>query len=419
MKQDEPKPSASILKLFKDQLSLLDFFFCVLLLGFCLAVGAIISSYLIDHKSLISSVTEFYVSLSSPPPAQLPLLPPPITSPSLELLSTSIPPTEPPEQPTVLMTSSLERNGTKLQPPMAMEEISDEELLRRASMVPRIQKSQHKKSLKVAFMFLTRGSLPLAPLWEKFFKGHEGLYSIYVHSNPSYNGSVEPEGSVFHDRRIPSKEVQWGDFSMIEAERRLLAYALLDVSNQRFVLLSDACIPLFNFTTIYSYLIGSTKTFVEVFDDPSPAGRGRYSFQMEPLIELSQWRKGSQWFEIDRDLAIEIVSDHIYIPLFDRFCKNPCFGDEHYLPTLVNIRFPERNSNRTLTWVKWFDEGPHPTQFLRTYVTTWLLEWLRSQSKCEYNGKIVNICHLFARKFSPNTLSRLMRFAPKIMSFNT
>uniref|UniRef100_A0A2N9H956 Uncharacterized protein n=1 Tax=Fagus sylvatica TaxID=28930 RepID=A0A2N9H956_FAGSY len=92
---------------------------------------------------------------------------------------------------------------------------------------------------------------------------------------------------------------------MVEAERRLLANALLDVSNQRFVLLSESCIPLFNFSTIYNYLMGSTETFVEVYDLPGPVGQGRFNRKMSPTIKLKQWRKGSQWFEMDRDLAIE------------------------------------------------------------------------------------------------------------------
>ena len=57
---------------------------------------------------------------------------------------------------------------------------------------------------KVAFMFLTRGPLPLSPLWERFFRGYEGLFTIYIHTNPSYKESM-PQGSVFHGRRIPSK----------------------------------------------------------------------------------------------------------------------------------------------------------------------------------------------------------------------
>ncbi|KAJ4963611.1 hypothetical protein NE237_023550 [Protea cynaroides] len=436
MKQQEHLPLASIWKLFKDQLRLLNFLSYFLLLGFGLALGVLASYSLIDSKSLISHVTQFCVST---PPSPQPLPPPPLVTPPIAqplpgplplppLLFTP-PPAQPPPvppllyipppvQPPVLVAPFHDGIGTKVKP-KAVKMMGDLELLQKASMLPRIQKLPYKEPPKVAFMFLTKGKLELAPLWEKFFKGHEGLYSIYVHTNPSYKGSLESEGSVFEGRRIHSKEVKWGGFSLIEAERRLLANAVLDVSNQRFVLLSESCIPLFNFSTVYSHLIGSTKTFVEVYDDRTSVGRGRYSRHMYPTIEVKQWRKGSQWFEIDRDLAIEVVTDNKYFPLFGRHCKGSCYADEHYLPTFVNIRFPWKNANRTLTWVDWTRGGPHPTKFLRPYMTKELLENLRNNgSTCEYNGGRTTICHLFARKFLPGTLNRLLKFAPKIMSFN-
>lgn len=94
--------------------------------------------------------------------------------------------------------------GNYLKPPKVLHDMDDEELLWRASMAPRIAKYPFHRVPKVAFLFLTKGPVLLAPLWEKFFKGHQGLYSIYVHSNPSYNGSY-PETPVFQGRRIPSK----------------------------------------------------------------------------------------------------------------------------------------------------------------------------------------------------------------------
>ncbi|GMN38618.1 hypothetical protein TIFTF001_007850 [Ficus carica] len=221
-----------------------------------------------------------------------------------------------------------------IKPPSVMHNMTDEELLWRASMVPRIPEYPFNRVPKVAFMFLVRGHVFMAPLWEQFFKGHEGLYSIYIHSNPSYNGSA-PESPVFHGRRIPSKEVGWGKVNMIEAERRLLANALLDVSNQRFVLLSEACIPLYNFKTIYNYLINAVKNHVMAYDEPGVVGRGRYNYHMYPEISLKQWRKGSQWFEMKRELAIEVVSDKKYFPIFRKYCRGNCYSDEHYLPTLV------------------------------------------------------------------------------------
>jgi hypothetical protein len=215
------------------------------------------------------------------------------------------------------------------------------------------------------------------------------------------------------------QDVQWGNTNIIEAERRLLANALLDISNQRFVLLSESCIPIFDFSTVYTYLMNSTKNHVDSYVLDGPVGNGRYNPRMRPVIKIEHWRKGSQWFEMDRDLAIEVVSDQEYFPVFQKYCKGHCYADEHYLPTFVSMKHSERNSNRSLTWVDWSRGGAHPAKFLSREVTVEFLERMRSGSKCVYNGNSTNTCFLFARKFWPPALERLLRFAPKVMHFNS
>ncbi|PON34918.1 Glycosyl transferase [Parasponia andersonii] len=292
--------------------------------------------------------------------------------------------------------------------------MDDAELFWRASFVPRITESPYKPVPKVAFMFLTKGELPLASIWELFFKGHEELYSIYVHPDPSSVDST-PQDSVFYGRRIPSKPVHWGKVTMIDAERRLLASALLDLSNERFVLLSESCIPLFSFATTYNYLIKAEKNFVSLYDDPGKDGRGRYSPQMSPEISLSNWRKGWQWFAADRNLAVEIITDFKYYPIFEKYCEPPCYADEHYIPTLINIRFPEVNSNRSVTWVDWSEVGAaHPGTFGEKDVSTDFLDKIRFGTNCTYNGGNVttSLCFLFARKFLLETLQPMLRIAP-------
>ncbi|XP_047308413.1 glycosyltransferase BC10-like [Impatiens glandulifera] len=298
-----------------------------------------------------------------------------------------------------------------------IHDMTDEELTWRASMTHKIDELPFGRVPKVAFMFLIRGPIPLAPIWEKFFDGHNGFYSIYVHSDPGFN-ETDPKNSVFHGRRIPSKEVKWGEATMIEAERRLLANALLDLSNERFVLLSEACIPLFNFRTVYSYLINSTKNFVESYDQEGPVGRGRYSQKMSPTFTIDEWRKGSQWFQMDRALALEVISDRVYFPVFQKYCSGPCYSDEHYLPTFVTTKFASRNSNRTLTFVDWAKGGPHPTRFSRN-VSVEVLERMRGGSRCEYNGRVMDLCYMFARKFAPDALDSLLTVVPKLMGFNS
>ncbi|GMH01915.1 hypothetical protein Nepgr_003754 [Nepenthes gracilis] len=318
---------------------------------------------------------------------------------------------------------SIGRSGTRtdlkewIAPTEIWHSMSDGELMWRASMVPGIVAYPYDRRAKLAFMFLSRGRLPLAPLWELFFKGHDDLFTIYLHTSP--NSTDEPlPSSVFYKRRIPSKVVEWGKATMVDAERRLLANALLDFSNERFILLSEACIPLFNFPTIYSYLFNSNHSYVGSFDDPRSTGRGRYNMRMWPTISISDWRKGSQWFEVGRKLAVRIVSDIEFYPVLRDHCRRPCYMDEHYVATLVAKLGADLNSNRSVTWVDWSRPGPHPATFWRKDVNEEFLSRLRAQRNCSYNGIEGSICFLFARKFHASTLQPLMRIASSLLGFN-
>ncbi|XP_066329407.1 glycosyltransferase BC10-like [Miscanthus floridulus] len=302
-------------------------------------------------------------------------------------------------------------------PPARVEHaMTDEELLWRASFAPRVRGYPFRRVPKVAFMFLTRGPLPLAPLWERFFRGHEGRYSIYVHALPSYHANFTSE-SVFYRRQIPSKVAEWGQMTMCDAERRLLANALLDISNEWFVLVSESCIPIFDFNTTYRYFQNSNRSFLMAFDDPGPYGRGRYNWNMTPEVELDQWRKGSQWFEVHRELAIEIVKDTVYYPKFKEFCRPHCYVDEHYFPTMLTIEAPNSLANRSVTWVDWSRGGAHPATFGRGDITEEFLRRVQKGWTCLYNNQNSTMCFLFARKFAPSALEPLLELAPTVLGY--
>ncbi|KAJ0914933.1 putative glycosyl transferase, family 14 [Helianthus annuus] len=294
--------------------------------------------------------------------------------------------------------------------------MSDKELFWRASFVPQVKRYPFARVPKIAFMFLTIGPLPLAPLWERYFKGYESLYSIYIHSLPSYDPRF-PSTSVFYNRQIPSQIAEWGRMSICDAERRLLANALLDISNEYFILVSESCIPLYNFTTIYHYITRSKYSFMGSFDDPGPYGRGRYDPNMLPEVNISQWRKGSQWFEVNRKLASIIISDVTYHPKFSEFCRPPCYVDEHYFPTLLAIRAQNLLANRSLTWVDWSRGGAHPATFGANDVTEAFMNKLHEGRECLYNDEPSFVCYLFARKFAPSTLQQLLLFAPEFLGY--
>lgn len=211
--------------------------------------------------------------------------------------------------------------------------------------------------------------------------------------------------------------VTWGSVSLVDAEKRLLANALLDFSNERFVLLSESCIPIYNFPTVYKYLIGSAHSFVESYDEASRYGRGRYSRRMLPHIKLRDWRKGSQWFELQRALAIKIIADTKYYTLFRQYCHPSCYPDEHYIPTYLNMFHGSLNANRSVTYVSWPQLGPHPANFSACNITESFMQSLRVNGTCSYNSEVTSICHLFARKFDPSSLEPLLNLSSSVMEY--
>nr|KJB06338.1 hypothetical protein B456_001G000400 [Gossypium raimondii] len=189
-------------------------------------------------------------------------------------------------------------------------ELSDEEtrshvVFREILNTPPIQ----SKNPKIAFLFLTPGTLYFEPLWDKFFRGHEDRFSVYVHASrekPVHTSHYFIGRDIHRETVLKRKEgkkkkklskdgrVVWGKFSMVDIERRLLARSLLDPDNQQFVLLSDSCVPLHNFDYVYNYLMLTNVSFIDCFVDLGPHGTGRYSERMMPEVEKNAFRKGSQ-----------------------------------------------------------------------------------------------------------------------------
>ncbi|MQL95588.1 hypothetical protein Taro_028263 [Colocasia esculenta] len=326
-------------------------------------------------------------------------------------------------------------------PPVPARELTDEEVAARTVFKDILSRpTVQSNNPKIAFLFLTSGTLPFERLWEKFFLGHEDRFSIYVHASRE---KPVHASSLFTDRDIRSKKVIWGKISMVDAEKRLLANALQDADNQHFVLLSDSCVPLHNFDFVYSYLMETNVSFIDCFEDPGPHGAGRYSEHMMPEIEKEDWRKGSQWFSMKRQHALIVLADNLYYTKFKLYCKpglegRNCYADEHYLPTLFHMIDPLGIANWSVTHVDWSEGKWHPKAYRAQDATYELLKNITSidenvhvtsdekyetnmnrtsftfcqqkmvqQRRCLWN-EMQRPCYLFARKFYPEALDNLM-----------
>ncbi|CAI0438776.1 unnamed protein product [Linum tenue] len=282
------------------------------------------------------------------------------------------------------------------------------------------------RSPKVAFMFLTPSSLPFEMLWERFFQGHEDKFTVYIHSS---RDKPIHSSRYFVGREIRSEKVEWGRISMVDAERRLLAHALLDPDNHQFVLLSESCVPLRTFNYVYHHLMFTNVSYIDSYVDPGPHGSGRYSNRMMPEVRYSDFRKGAQWFSMKRQHAIIVMADSLYYKKFKLYCRpnmdgKNCYSDEHYLQTFFTMIDPEGIAKWSVTHVDWSEGKWHPRSYRASDITYELLKNLTtideaihvtSEGKqkvttwrpCFWNG-VKRPCYLFARKFNPDTLDKLL-----------
>ncbi|KAF2618189.1 hypothetical protein F2Q68_00042500 [Brassica cretica] len=175
---------------------------------------------------------------------------------------------------------------------------------------------------KVAFLFLTRRDLPLDFMWDRFFKGAvHSNFSVYIHSQPGFVFNEETTRShYFYNRQLNNSiNVIWGEYSMIEAERLLLSTAIDDHSNQRFVLLSDSCAPLYDFGYIYQYLISSPRSFV---DRSKKRARVEHWSQTSCLVLLSSSVFFSHGLVSAQKQTLKNVTDY----MVDVICKRAELG---------------------------------------------------------------------------------------------
>ncbi|KAL4653386.1 hypothetical protein ACB092_01G299100 [Castanea dentata] len=302
---------------------------------------------------------------------------------------------------------------------------------------------------KIAFLFIARNRLPLEIVWDSFFRGGENKFSISVHSRPGFLFNKATTRSVyFLNRQVnDSIQVDWGEASMIEAERRLLKHALDDPYNERFVFLSDSCIPLYNFSYTYDYIMSTSTSFVDSFADTK---EGRYNPKMDPVIPVHNWRKGSQWVVLTRKHAEVVVKDSTIFPRFQEYCKrrslpefwrdhplptdaskeHNCIPDEHYVQTLLAQEGLEGEiTRRSLTHSSWDlssskdheRRGWHPVTYKFSDATPTLIQSIKDidniyyeteyrREWCTSKGK-PSTCFLFARKFTRPAAFRLLNMS--------
>lgn len=180
--------------------------------------------------------------------------------------------------------------------------------------------------MKIAFLFLVYDDINYDQLWQKFFsKSDQSKHSIYVHSKKTHTLS-----DFFTSKRtIENTETKWADISLVKAQNILLQEALKDEDNQRFVFVSDSCIPVKSFEYVYQRICSNKKS---LFNHRKLEYPQRYT-ALKSIIGSKFVMKASQWCILNRKHAQQIINE-VDERWYDIFSKVFAPDEIAYITTL-------------------------------------------------------------------------------------
>jgi hypothetical protein len=270
-----------------------------------------------------------------------------------------------------------------------------------------LTRSKESTNGKIAFLFLTRGEMPLEEVWREFFnwRASEQEYTIYIHPQMGFSYTST---SFFYRKETLKREVtHWGGISVTRAIKDLVREALLDPDNQWFCLMSESCIPIHSFPTWKKALFSQNKSIVNAcWMDPKNIEVGtRWRPQLDEIgLEKQYFRKSATWFALNRKHAMVYASE---TRMDTAFSVVPCV-DEHYLPTILAYNHLDNETTCSDGFVYHFfhdSAAAHPVTYTADNINAELFARLSQPvgQKHEFGqmcSGLPDVCHFTARKFS-------------------
>lgn len=285
----------------------------------------------------------------------------------------------------------------------------------------------YSNDFKIAFLFLTRGPMPMEPIWDAFFKWKTSpdQYSIFVHPHHEYTYTND---SIFYGREVRTGlALKWGGITLVQATQALVAKALEDKQNKWFALMSEACIPLHPMTMWRKALAENDLSIVNAcphsdnitISEMSTEVDARWHSELKDVgFKRSEWRKSAQWFMLNRKHAEIFASSS---DLLKGFANVEC-ADEHALATILS-HFGQDNATSCSDGFihhEFTKGGSHPTLYGHKHINRDLFLRLDSahgtwgfSTKCSGRS---TMCRFTARKFPREAIFHLVKVLPQLLN---
>jgi Core-2/I-Branching enzyme len=242
---------------------------------------------------------------------------------------------------------------------------------------------------KIALCFLTYDNLSQPKLWRNIIDNNKNKINVYIHNK---NDFVDKKYNL-HQYCIKNKlkETKWGDISLVKATLLLFKEALKCKENSYFILLSDKCIPLYNFNYIYNHILKTKSNIISCID----RHKERFNkLKNKIFFNKKQFMKQSQWMVLERSTA-HFFTEENFTDIFGNDFFAP---DEHYFINIC-IKFNIPYVNQRITYTNFTGESKTIRKVSTSHPKTYL--YLSNDKIKEITE---NKSYFFMRKISPRCI---------------
>lgn len=180
---------------------------------------------------------------------------------------------------------------------------------------------------KIAFLFLTLDNPNFPKIWDNYFKNNDNRINIYIH--PKY-----PEKVTWHTECIIKdlKPTAWG--FIVDAYKSLFKEALKNKDNIKFITISESCVPIKPFDTLYNDLIqNENESFIKLSEISKYDLEARINDEIKKKIRTKNLIKHYARMCLSRHHIKKILINKDKLNLFIKMHV----GDEFFLSSIMPI----------------------------------------------------------------------------------
>lgn len=210
----------------------------------------------------------------------------------------------------------------------------------------------------IGFLFLTYDDVFNENVWVEYFNGaNKNEYKIFVHPKDKINIKNQ---AFFKDCIVPNVcKTNWGDFSLLEAQRILMKNAVDVQEIDHVILVSHNTLPTTSFRALYDYL-KTRKSIISYSLASIPEHCSRYHAIKNPCFPKNRFLFQSQWCILSRHHTKILLMDHEKIKTIFGNMRIP---DEHVYVNYLKRYKNKKIEKKKINYIEW--SGGTPKTFYK------------------------------------------------------